>query len=239
MPTASSAARKQASQAKQAFADHIVEMMSAFAQVEAKPMFGGHGIYRQGLMFALIADERLYFKVDDVSQPHFDAQGLGPFTFEMKGKQGRLRYHAAPEEAYDDPGQMATWARLGYESAVRQQAGKAAKKATGAGKGKGKSKKDTVGKQVAEASTLAALRNLGPKSVQMLADAGITQAAQLRRLGAVRAYLQTKAQHPQASLNLLWALEGALTGRAWQDVAEADRASLLMALDDARSRRQP
>ena len=57
--------------------------------------------------------------------------------------------------------------------------------------------------------------------------------AQLRKLGAVRAYAMTKAVSPKASLNLLWALEGALTGKDWKDVAESERASLLMALDDA------
>lgn len=236
MSTATSSSRKQV---KQAFAEHIVELMSAFGAVQAKPMFGGHGIYRQGLMFALIADDRLYIKADDVSQPRFDAQGLGPFTFEMKGKVGHLRYHEAPEEAYDDPAQMAVWAQLGYESAVRQQAGKAAKAHKAS---KGKASKTSTDAKVAKAGavhhavTLADLRNLGPKTVAMLTHAGIATPVQLHKLGAVRAYVKTKSKYPQASLNLLWALEGALTGQDWKAVAEADRASLLMALDDLQNR---
>ena len=67
----------------------------------------------------------------------------------------------------------------------------------------------------------------------MLAQAGIKTDTQVRRLGAVRAYARTKAVCPKASLNLLWALEGALTGRDWREVAETERASLLMALEDA------
>ncbi len=66
----------------------------------------------------------------------------------------------------------------------------------------------------------------------MLAKAGICTDASLRSLGAVVAYARTKAVCPKASLNLLWALEGALTGRDWKLVAETDRASLLMALED-------
>jgi DNA transformation protein len=66
----------------------------------------------------------------------------------------------------------------------------------------------------------------------MLTKAGIRSEAALRRLGAVQAYARTKAACPQASLNLLWALEGALSGRSWREVAETDRASLLMALED-------
>ena len=65
----------------------------------------------------------------------------------------------------------------------------------------------------------------------MLARAGITTLAHLRKLGAVRAYLQVKRADAAASLNLLWALQGVLTGRRWQDVARDDRLALLMELD--------
>ncbi|MDX2220781.1 MAG: TfoX/Sxy family protein [Burkholderiales bacterium] len=82
-------------------------------------------------------------------------------------------------------------------------------------------------------SDLADLPGLGPKSAAMLADANIRTVATLRKLGAVQAFLAVKRCDPRASLNLLWALEGALTGRHWQDVAREDRARLLMALDDA------
>lgn len=220
MSTASSAASR-----KQAFADHVAELMDGFARVQAKPMFGGFGIYRDGLMFALIADETLYFKVDDASRARFDARGLAPFTYETKGgRKSSLNYREAPPEVYDEPGHMAAWSKLGYECALRQQARKAA-----SGKA-GKKKPAAAGK----AAALADLRNLGDKSREMLAKAGIKTAAQLKKLGAVRAYARTKAVCPKASLNLLWALEGALSDRAWQDVAESERASLLMALDDVR-----
>jgi DNA transformation protein len=76
------------------------------------------------------------------------------------------------------------------------------------------------------------LPNFGPKSQQMLALAGIHTEEQLRELGAVRAYLQVKRSGSNASLNLLWAMEGALTGRHWQDVAKNDRLSLLLQLED-------
>ena len=79
-----------------------------------------------------------------------------------------------------------------------------------------------------------ALPNLGPKSVQMLASAGIHSLEQLQHLGSVAAYVRVKKVAPAASLNLLWALEGALTGLRWQDVAREHRTSLLMALDVAK-----
>ena len=79
---------------------------------------------------------------------------------------------------------------------------------------------------------LASLPNLGPASAQMLRAAGLSDVAQLRAVGAVRAFAQVRRSQPQASLNLLWALEGALTGLPWQQVAREHRTSLLMALEE-------
>jgi len=84
---------------------------------------------------------------------------------------------------------------------------------------------------VADAESIAGLKSLGPKSAAMLAAAGITAPAQLRRLGAVAAYVKVNRAHSGVSLNLLWALESALTGLPWQEVARRDRARLLLALD--------
>lgn len=79
---------------------------------------------------------------------------------------------------------------------------------------------------------IADLPNFGPKSQQMLEQAGIKTVEQLRELGAVRAYLQVKRSGGNASLNLLWALEGALTGQHWQVVAKEERLRLLLELED-------
>lgn len=89
-----------------------------------------------------------------------------------------------------------------------------------------------------------ALPGLGPKSRDMLAAAGITTPAQLQALGSVRAYARVRARPGNnASLNLLWALEGALTGLPWRVVAQEHRLSLLLALealhDDAATPQRP
>jgi DNA transformation protein len=81
------------------------------------------------------------------------------------------------------------------------------------------------------AAAISELPNLGPKSQAALAAAGITTVAQLRRLGSVTAYLRARQAGAHVSLNLLWALEGALTGLPWQVVAREHRTSLLLALD--------
>ncbi|MDH3210330.1 MAG: TfoX/Sxy family protein [Burkholderiaceae bacterium] len=75
------------------------------------------------------------------------------------------------------------------------------------------------------------LPNLGPKSQAMLASAGIKSVAQLRRLASVAAYAKVKRTGANVSLNLLWAIEGTLTGLSWQRVARERGAGLLLALE--------
>ncbi|MEO8102614.1 MAG: TfoX/Sxy family protein [Betaproteobacteria bacterium] len=83
---------------------------------------------------------------------------------------------------------------------------------------------------------IASLPNLGPKSQQVMADAGITSVEVLQKLGSVAAYVKAKHTGAKVSLNLLWALEAALTGLRWQEVARNHRASLLLALEDHEKR---
>lgn len=82
------------------------------------------------------------------------------------------------------------------------------------------------------------LKNLGPKSALMLQRAGITSLAQLKALGAISAFLQVQDTGCKPSLNLLYALEGAIQGEHWQVVAKNLRASLLIELDAAISARK-
>ena len=90
----------------------------------------------------------------------------------------------------------------------------------------------------AKPGSLDRLTNLGPKSAQFLHNAGITSQEQLERLGSVRAYSMVKQIEPSASLNLLWALEGAISGLHWCEVAKEHRTSLLLALETHEHRRQ-
>ena len=78
---------------------------------------------------------------------------------------------------------------------------------------------------------LAGMANLGPKSAAILAAAGIQSREHLAMLGSVAAFAMAKRSGTPVSLNLLWAIEGALTGQSWQKVAREHRASLLLALD--------
>jgi len=78
---------------------------------------------------------------------------------------------------------------------------------------------------------LAELLNLGEKSAQMLHDAGIRSVEELNDLGAVEAYLTIKRQGIAVSLNMLYAIEGALTNTHWNKLDRATREALLMEVD--------
>ncbi|STR45618.1 TfoX/Sxy family protein [Iodobacter fluviatilis] len=77
------------------------------------------------------------------------------------------------------------------------------------------------------------LANLGPQSQAMLEAAGICSVQAIYDLGSVQVYLQVKKINPKASLNLLYALEGAISGLPWQTIAKEHKTSLLLALENS------
>jgi DNA transformation protein len=101
------------------FVELVVEQLRPFGAVTVRSMFGGWGIYRDGVFFALVADDTLYFKSDDENRAQFERASPGPFTFEKKGETVVTHYFAVPEDAFEDPQVMKRWARLGYAAALR------------------------------------------------------------------------------------------------------------------------
>lgn len=79
--------------------------------------------------------------------------------------------------------------------------------------------------------TLSELKNLGPKSQLIMAQVGITSLEHLKAAGSIAAFAMARRHSARVSLNLLWALEGALSGLPWQEVAREHRTSLLLALE--------
>lgn len=109
------------------FLEFILEILRSWRPVTARRMFGGHGIYHEGVMFALVADGQLYLKVDDESRGDFVAAGLGPFVYEAKGRRVALSYHRAPETMLDEPELAREWADRGWQAALRAHLIKKAK----------------------------------------------------------------------------------------------------------------
>jgi len=102
------------------FLDFIVEQMAGFGPVNVRRMFGGAGIFRDGVMFALVAGEVLYLKADDVTKARFEAEGLGPFTYATRRESRTvMSYWRAPERCLDDPDEMTDWCRAAMAVALK------------------------------------------------------------------------------------------------------------------------
>jgi DNA transformation protein and related proteins len=114
--------------AESEFVGFVLESLRPLARVAARRMFGGHGIFMDGLMFGLIADDQLYLKVDAGNRAAYEAEGLPPFTYVGKGRRIEMSYHEAPSEGFDDPEILCDWAREAYAAALRADARKAKRK---------------------------------------------------------------------------------------------------------------
>ncbi len=113
------------------FVDSLEAVFASFGPVRARRMFGGYGIYHDGLMFGLVADDVLYLKADAQSAEQFAEQGLQPFVYDRKGKNITMSYYLAPAEIFDAPDLARLWAVRAFEAALR---GRKAKSAKGAGR---------------------------------------------------------------------------------------------------------
>ncbi|MDO8289393.1 MAG: TfoX/Sxy family protein [Parvibaculum sp.] len=112
------------------YKEFILEQLERLGPVRMRGMFGGSGVYLDDLMFGVIFGETLYFKVDDRNRADYEAEDMGPFTFEMKnGDVGSLKYYEVPERLYDDPDELVQWARKSLEVMMDVQAEKRAKAA--------------------------------------------------------------------------------------------------------------
>jgi len=101
--------------------DHLAELFEPVGGVTIKRMFGGLGVFKGGLMFALVADDVLYFKADETTAPRFAAEGFGQWLYEGRGKSVAMPYWQAPDRLYDEADDFADWARAAFEVAVRTQ----------------------------------------------------------------------------------------------------------------------
>lgn len=106
------------------------ERLSVLGSVRIKKMFGGAGVYCDGLFFALLDDDQLFLKVDDANRAAFEKAGLSPFIFRPKeGPPVAMGYYGAPETVWDDEDEMRLWAGLALGAARRAAAKKPAKRA--------------------------------------------------------------------------------------------------------------
>ena len=101
-------------------AEAIRELFAAFAPVTVRRMFGGAGVYADGIIIAIVADGVIYLKADAQTVPGFEAEGLQPFSYQAgSGKRAVMSYWRMPDRLYDDPDELARWARDALAAARR------------------------------------------------------------------------------------------------------------------------
>lgn len=111
------------------FVDFLHEVFRNFGPVQARKMFSGYGLYHEGVMFALVADETLYLKADEANAHYFIDKGLGQFEYSRGDKIIGMSYYLAPEAIFDDADEAARWASQSFEAALRSR--KRSKKSAG------------------------------------------------------------------------------------------------------------
>ncbi len=109
--------------ASESYRVFVLEQLGRVVPVTAKAMSGGVGIYAQGLFFALIAEDRLYFKVDDATRPDFERLGMEPFR--PFGEDSAMGYYEVPADVVEDTAQLALWMKKAIDVAAKAKRGKA------------------------------------------------------------------------------------------------------------------
>lgn len=107
------------------FKAYVEELFAGLGFVRFKPMFGVVAVYADDLIFAIVADDTLYFRVDAEVRPQFEAAGSTPFVFNMPdGREVPISFWRAPDDAMEGPDEAEPWARLSLSVSLRKKVSK-------------------------------------------------------------------------------------------------------------------
>ena len=96
----------------------VREMLAPLGTVTTRAMFGGFNVALGGLTFGLVADDRLYLKVDDRTRGRYEALGLSAFQ-PFPDKPGTMNYYPVPDDLMDEPDSLCDWAREAFDVALK------------------------------------------------------------------------------------------------------------------------
>jgi DNA transformation protein len=101
---------------RQAYLDYVLDQLKPLGPVQSRRMFGGAGVYLDGVIFAIIADDVLYLKVNEANRPDYEAAGMGPFQ-PYGDSSFVMSYYEVPAEVLEDVEQLVLWARKALAAA--------------------------------------------------------------------------------------------------------------------------
>jgi DNA transformation protein len=99
------------------------DLFEQFGTIAVRRLFGGEGIFVKGLIIGLVMDNRIYFKTDEATRPAYLAERCKPFTFKKGEKRVETAYLSVPDRLYDEPEELAAWARKAH-AVARAKTGK-------------------------------------------------------------------------------------------------------------------
>jgi DNA transformation protein len=106
--------------ASDSFAEFLQEQLAPLGRVSMRRMFGKTGVFCDGLMFGMVTDNTLYFRVDDDNRAAFqEAASFPPLNYRKKGATIDLSFWRAPERLFDEPDELVAWARIALAAARR------------------------------------------------------------------------------------------------------------------------
>jgi len=110
------------------FKDFVLDQLGALPEVRAKAMFGAHGLYQADRFFGILDEGRLFFKVSEASRAAYVERGMGPFTYESRGRTLTMSYYEVPPEVLENAPELVDWARRAIQVAGVKKAGKKTKR---------------------------------------------------------------------------------------------------------------
>jgi DNA transformation protein len=101
----------------ESFVEYVLDQLHRLGPLDARAMFGAHGLYHAGVFFAIIASGRLFLKTDERTRPDFESRGMRPFK--ASRRLTLKNYYEVPVDILEDDEELAAWARRAVECAAR------------------------------------------------------------------------------------------------------------------------
>lgn len=195
---------------EKSFLQQAVEFFASFGEIKSRSMFGGFGIFCDDAMFALVVNDELHLRAANQNEEEFKSLGMQPYCYSKRGFPVVTKYYAIPSAWWENKETLVSHAKLALEIAV----------------------KDQKAKKVAKPTRIKDLPNLRLSTERMLKKAGIDSVEKLIEEGSVGAFMALKQTHGKSiNIDMLWALEGALTNTHWNVITPQRRDELLASLN--------
>lgn len=184
-----------------------MRLFEPLGSVCSRSMFGGFGLFLDGTMFALVVQDTLHIRADDKTLEQFKECGFRPYSYAKRGFPVITKYYALPDEYWKDTDRIFALGKTAHYNARKEKSASSQQ----------------------QPQRLKDLPNLRLATERMLKKAGINSVNDLCDQGAINAYKAIKDSHPSTgiSLELLWALEGAINGTHWSVIPQSRRDELL------------